>query len=112
MCYARCVEHEQEAADGAMVSALNLVSERWSLLLIRELLTGPKRFTDLKNGLPEISTNVLAQRLRRLVGTGVIARYKLPPPAASQVYALTDWGLRLEPVIRLLGIWGTQTTTE
>ena len=76
----------------AAAHALDLVGERWALLVVRELLLGPKRFTDLRAGLPHISPNVLAQRLRELEGAGVVRRRKLPPPAASRVYELTPWG--------------------
>ena len=72
----------------AAAHALDLVGERWALLVVRELLLGPKRFTDLRAGLPGASPNVLAQRLRELEGAGVVVRRKLPPPAASRVYEL------------------------
>jgi DNA-binding HxlR family transcriptional regulator len=88
--------------------ALDLVGERWALLVVRELLLGPKRFTDLRAGLPNIGPDVLAQRLRDLEASGVIARRKLPPPAAAQVYELTDWGRELEPIVLGLGRWGSQ----
>src|SRR5215217_128146 len=71
---------------------LDLVGERWTLLLVRELLLGPKRFTDLRKGLPGISTNILADRLEMLETAGVARRRTLPPPAASKVYELTEWG--------------------
>lgn len=86
--------------------ALDLVGERWALLVVRELLLGPKRFTDLRVGLPHASPNVLAQRLRELEETGVVRRRKLAPPAGSRVYELTDWGLELEPVLMHLTRWG------
>src|SRR5919112_261043 len=92
----------------AAAHALDLVGERWALLVIRELLLGPKRFTDLRAGLPNASPNVLAQRLRELEGVGVVRRRKLPPPAASRVYELTEWGMELEPVIISLGRWGAR----
>jgi DNA-binding HxlR family transcriptional regulator len=88
--------------------ALDLVGERWALLVVRELLLGPKRFTDLRAGLPKIGPDVLAQRLRELEASDVVRRGKLPPPAASQVYELTDWGRELEPVVLGLGRWGSQ----
>ena len=72
--------------------ALDVVGERWALMIVRELVLGPKRFTDLRTGLPHASPNVLSQRLRELEQAGVVRRRKLPPPAASQVYELTDWG--------------------
>jgi DNA-binding HxlR family transcriptional regulator len=93
----------------AAAHALDLVGERWALLVVRELLLGPKRFTDLRAGLPHASPNVLAQRLRELEGAGVVRRRKLPPPAASRVYELTDWGMELEPVVVSLGRWGARS---
>jgi len=93
----------------AAAHALDLVGERWALLVVRELLLGPKRFTDLRAGIPHVSPNVLAQRLRELEGAGVVRRRKLPPPAASRVYELSDWGLELEPVIISLGRWGARS---
>src|SRR5215210_4462379 len=96
----------------AAAHALDLVGERWALLVVRELLLGPKRFTDLRAGLPGTSPNVLAQRLRELEGVGVVRRRKLPPPAASRVYELTDWGLELEPVITRLGRWGARSPSR
>ena len=96
----------------AAAHALDLVGERWALLVVRELLLGPKRFTDLRAGLPGVSPNVLAQRLRELERAGVVRRGKLPPPAASRVYELTDWGLELEPVIVRLGRWGARSPSK
>jgi DNA-binding HxlR family transcriptional regulator len=86
--------------------ALDLVGERWALLVIRELLLGPKRFTDIREGLPHLSADVLAQRLRELEEATLIARRKLPPPASSQVYELTARGAALEPALMELGRWG------
>jgi len=88
--------------------ALDFVGERWALLVVRELLLGPKRFTDLRAGLPNLGPDVLAQRLRDLERTGVLRRTKLPPPAGTQVYELTDWGRELEPVVLGLGAWGSR----
>ena len=88
--------------------ALDLVGERWALLVVRELLLGPKRFTDLRAGLPHLSADVLSQRLRELEQAGVVHRSKLPPPAGSRVYELTEWGEQLEPVIISLGRWGSR----
>ena len=96
----------------AAAHALDLVGERWALLVVRELLLGPKRFTDLKAGLPGASPNVLAQRLRELEGVGIVRRRKLPPPAASRVYELTPWGEELEPVIVRLGRWGARSPSK
>ncbi len=90
--------------------ALDLVGERWTLLVIRELVLGPKRFTDLRAGLPGVSADVLSQRLRELESAGVVVRGRLPPPAAARVYELTDWGRELEPALHALGRWGGQTT--
>jgi DNA-binding HxlR family transcriptional regulator len=100
-------------ADGcAAAHALDLVGERWALLVVRELLLGPKRFTDLRLGLPHASPNVLAQRLRGLEAAGVVRRGKLPPPAASRIYELTEWGQDLEPVIIALGKWGVRSPSK
>ena len=87
--------------------ALDVVGERWTLLVVRELLLGPKRFTDLRAGLPNVSPDVLSQRLRDLERAGVVRRETLPPPAASHVYELTDRGRELEPVVVALGRWGS-----
>jgi DNA-binding HxlR family transcriptional regulator len=87
--------------------ALDVVGERWALLVVRELLLGPKRFTDLRTGLPHVSPDVLAQRLRELEQDGVVRRRTLAPPAGSKVYELTERGRELEPVILALGRWGT-----
>ena len=96
----------------AAAHALDLVGERWALLVVRELLLGPKRFTDLRAGLPNASPNVLAQRLRGLEAAGVVRRRKLPPPAASRIYELTEWGQDLELVIISLGRWGVRSPTK
>jgi DNA-binding HxlR family transcriptional regulator len=88
--------------------ALDLLGERWALLVVRELVLGPKRFTDLRSGLPNLSPDVLAQRLRDLERIGVVRRRKLPPPAGSRVYELTEWGRELEPVVLALGRWGSR----
>jgi len=96
--------------EGCAVShALDVIGERWALVVVRELLLGPKRFTDLRAGMPGASPDVLAQRLRQLQEAGVVHQHKLPPPAGSQVYALTDWGAELEPVITHLGRWGSRS---
>jgi DNA-binding HxlR family transcriptional regulator len=96
----------------AAAHALDLIGERWALLVVRELLLGPKRFTDLRAGLPNVSPNVLAQRLRELERAGVVRRRKLPAPAASKVYELTEWGKELEPVIIRLGRWGARSPSR
>jgi DNA-binding HxlR family transcriptional regulator len=89
--------------------ALELVGERWAILILRELTYGPKRFTDLRHGLPSASPNVLSQRLRELEEHGVVVKRKLAPPAASQVYELTDWGRDLEPTLQSLGAWAARS---
>ena len=89
--------------------ALDLVGERWALLVVRELMRGPKRYTDLAEHLPGIGTNILASRLRDLEAGGVITKRTLPPPAASRVYELTDYGRSLRPVIRELALWGARS---
>ncbi len=94
--------------EGCAVShALDLIGERWALLVVRELLLGPKRFTDLRRGLPHVGPDVLAQRLRELEQAGVLRRRTLAPPAGSRVYELTDRGQELEPVLLALGTWGS-----
>ncbi|WP_158883782.1 winged helix-turn-helix transcriptional regulator [Amycolatopsis anabasis] len=93
----------------ATAHALDLVGERWALLVVRELLLGPKRFTDLREGLPGISPNVLSQRLRELEQAGVVRRSKLGPPYGAKVYELTEWGVQLEPVIVQLGRWACRS---
>jgi DNA-binding HxlR family transcriptional regulator len=87
--------------------ALDLVGDRWALLVVRELLLGPKRFTDLRVGLPNIGPDLLSQRLRELEEAGVVRRRTLPPPAGSRVYELTERGQELEPVVLALGRWGS-----
>ena len=89
--------------------ALCLVGERWSLLVVRELLHGPKRYTDLVEGLPGIGTNILATRLRDLEEAGVVRKRKLPPPAASSVYELTEYGSELEEAVHALARWGARS---
>jgi DNA-binding HxlR family transcriptional regulator/putative sterol carrier protein len=95
----------------AIARALDLVGERWALLVVRDLLLGPKRYTDLRRGLPGASPNVLSERLRELERAGVVRRRKLPPPAASRVYELTDWGLELEETVTSLGRWAARSPT-
>jgi DNA-binding HxlR family transcriptional regulator len=90
----------------ATAQALDLVGERWALLVVRELLFGPKRFTDLRRGLSGASPDVLAQRLRELEAAGVVRRRKLGPPVSASVYELSEWGSELEPVLVALGRWG------
>ena len=92
-----------------IAQALGLVGERWSLLVVRELIGGPKRYTDLVEGLPGIGTNILAARLKDLEAAGVLAKRKLPPPAASTVYELTPYGLDLRPILHELARWGARS---
>jgi DNA-binding HxlR family transcriptional regulator len=89
--------------------ALDLIGERWAMLIVKELMHGPKRYTDLAEHLPGIGTNILAARLRALEECGVIAKRTLPPPAASRVYDLTDYGRDLKPVMRELALWGARS---
>jgi DNA-binding HxlR family transcriptional regulator len=89
--------------------ALDLVGERWALLIVRELVLGPKRFTDLRAGLPGIATNVLSNRLRQLERDGVVTRRQFPPPAPAHVYELTEYGRELVPIMLALGRWGAST---
>ncbi len=99
----------------ALAFALDVIGERWSLLIIRELLTGPRRFKDLMEGLPGISTNLLSERLKFLEQQGILHRRVLPPPAGSTVYELTPLGQELEKSIVELGRWGARllpTTLE
>jgi DNA-binding HxlR family transcriptional regulator len=92
-----------------MAHALTLVGERWALLIVRELLHGPKRYTDLAHGLPGIGTNILAARLRDLEECGVVEKRKLPPPAASMVYELTEYGTGLNEALYALARWGARS---
>lgn len=87
--------------------ALDAVGERWALLVIRDLMLGPKRYSDLQAGLRGISPNVLSARLRELSDAGVVTQRRLPPPVSGQVYELTAWGRELEPVLLMLGTWGS-----
>jgi DNA-binding HxlR family transcriptional regulator len=89
--------------------ALDLIGERWALLVLRELLLGPKRFGDLRADLPGISANVLTQRLDGLESSGLLVRRKLPPPASAQVYELTQWGYEVEPIVQTLGRWAARS---
>ena len=91
---------------------LDVIGDRWALLVARELLLGPKRFTDLRDGLPGIGPDVLSARLRDLEQAGVLGRAALPPPAGSRVYELTEWGRELEPVLLALGRWGSRTVVR
>ncbi|MBA3678131.1 MAG: transcriptional regulator [Sphingosinicella sp.] len=88
---------------------LELIGERWALLILRELMLGPKRFSDIRADLPGISANVLTQRLEGLEANGLLIRRKLPPPSSAQVYELTQWGYEAEPVIKTLGRWAVRS---
>ncbi len=96
----------------ALAVALDHVGERWTLLVIRELLLGPKRYTDLRRGLPGIAANLLAARLRALEADGLVRRRRLPPPAASTIYELTDLGRELEAPLLLLMRFGSRWMTR
>lgn len=89
--------------------AMELVGERWSMLIIRELMLGGRRFSDLRASLTGISAKVLTERLASLEVAGIVARRKLPPPAATQVYELTEWGYLAEPAIQELGRWAARS---
>jgi DNA-binding HxlR family transcriptional regulator len=90
--------------------AMELVGERWSMLIIRELMLGGRRFSDLRASLPGISAKVLTERLAGLERAGVLVRRKLPPPAAAQIYELTEWGYLAEPAIQELGRWAARSS--
>ena len=97
-------------SDGCAVAhSLDLIGERWALLVVRELVFGPKRFTDLRAGIPHGSASMLAQRLRELEDVGIVARRKLGPPSGTRVYELTAWGEELRPVLQALGRWGARS---
>jgi DNA-binding HxlR family transcriptional regulator len=95
-----------------LARALELVGERWALLVVRDLLRGPKRFSDLRRGLPRIPTNILAARLRDLEHAAIVRRRVLPRPAAAVVYELTGYGEDLKPVLLSLGAWGARSLGE
>jgi len=92
-----------------MAFAMELVGERWSLLIARELMLGPLRFSDLRARLPGLSAKVLTERLAGMEATGILTRRKLPPPTPAQLFQLTDWGLALEPAIQELGRWAAMS---
>jgi DNA-binding HxlR family transcriptional regulator len=87
----------------------DLIGERWALLVLRELMLGPRRFSELKGDLPGISSNVLAQRLVELERRGLARKTRLPPPASVQVYEATEWGLEAEPIVQALGRWAARS---
>ncbi len=88
---------------------MELIGERWTLLIVRELMLGARRFSDIRGELPGLSAKVLTERLTRLEEIGVLERHKLPPPSSSQVFALTDWGKELEVVMQALGRWSVRS---
>jgi DNA-binding HxlR family transcriptional regulator len=97
----------------SIARALDVVGDRWTLLIVRELLLQAScRFTDLKNGLPGIASNLLSSRLRELEESGLISREDAPPPIATTIYKLTDNGRALEPVLKAVGLWGLQYMKE
>lgn len=89
--------------------ALELIGERWALLVLRELMLGPRRFSELRGDLPGISANVLTQRLTELEARGLVVKRRLPPPASVQVYEATAWGLEAEPIVQALGRWAARS---
>lgn len=92
-----------------LAHALDLIGERWGMLVLRELAFGPRRFSELKTDLPGISANVLSQRLAELERRGIVRKTRLPPPASAQVYEATDWGLEAAPLIARLGRWAARS---
>ncbi|HET9081851.1 MAG TPA: winged helix-turn-helix transcriptional regulator [Trebonia sp.] len=91
----------------SVAKALDVIGDRWTLLIVRELLLrGACRYTDLKNGLPGIATNLLADRIRELEAAGLVRREQAPPPVATPLVHLTEAGAGLEPVVKALGWWG------
>jgi DNA-binding HxlR family transcriptional regulator/putative sterol carrier protein len=95
-----------------LARAAEMVGERWALLIVRDLLVGPKRFTDLRRGLPRIPTNILSERLKELEDSGVVRRRVLPRPTGSIVYELTEYGAQLEDAVVQLGRWGARSLGE
>jgi len=89
--------------------AMDLIGERWALLVMRELMLGPKRFSDIRADLPGISANVLTQRLESLEESGIVKRQRLDPPASGQVYGLTEWGHQARPIMGAMGRWATRS---
>jgi DNA-binding HxlR family transcriptional regulator len=107
---ARRTEEKRRFDDACgLAHAMELLGERWAMLVLRELAYGPRRFSDLKNDLQGISANVLTQRLTELEARGLVRKTKLPPPAAVQVYEATSWGLEVVPVIASLGKWAARS---
>ncbi len=106
--YTESMNHRSYNQYCGLAYALDIVGERWTILIVRELIAGPRRFTDLMDGLPGISTNLLSDRLKSLEQQGMIQRRVLPPPAGSTVYELTELGKGLEKALLELGRWGSQ----
>lgn len=104
-------DREKRQYDDACGAALGLqlLGDRWALLIVRELMYGPKRFGELRAGMQGISANVLTQRLAELEERRILQRRQLPPPASTQVYELTEWGYEAEPIIQHLGKWATRS---
>ena len=97
----------------SVAKALDVIGDRWSLLVIRELLLqGPCRYTDLRNGLPGIATNLLSDRLRELEAAGLVRREEAAPPVATTLFHLTEAGAQLEPALEALGAWGIRYMTQ
>ena len=88
---------------------MDIIGERWALPVMRELMLGPRRFSELRRGLPALSANVLTQRLEGLEAAGIVRRFKLPPPASVQVYGLTEWGQQAGPVFQAIGRWAARS---
>ncbi|ATW04401.1 helix-turn-helix domain-containing protein [Sphingorhabdus sp. YGSMI21] len=88
--------------------ALELIGERWAILIMRELMFGPRRFGELRRDLPGLSANILTQRLNQLEQNRILRKRKLPPPASVQVYELTEWGAEAEQLVQMLGRWATR----
>jgi DNA-binding HxlR family transcriptional regulator len=106
----RRVEEKRRYDDACgLAHALELIGDRWAMLVLRELAYGPRRFSELKMDLPGISANVLTQRLAELERRGIVRKIRLPPPASVQVYEATDWGLEAAPVIAQLGKWAARS---
>ncbi|PAX07845.1 winged helix-turn-helix transcriptional regulator [Sphingomonas lenta] len=93
----------------AATHGMDIIGERWALPVMRELMLGPRRFSELRRSLPSLSANVLTQRLEGLEAAGIVRREKLPPPASVQVYALTPWGQEAGPVFQALGRWAARS---
>jgi DNA-binding HxlR family transcriptional regulator len=107
----KLTKEERRIYDDAcgLAHALELIGERWAMLVLRELAYGPRRFSELKGDLPGISANVLTQRLGELERRGIVRKTRLPPPASVQVYEATPWGLEAVPVIARLGRWAARS---